>query len=450
MSRHQSRRPLPRVLREVRRGMEDLQAPVGSRDCPAQRVSDRVVIERNLQEGMGSEGLTAGGRDGTMRLPTEATAAESIVTNGRCSGPYVALFLPTLHGGGAERQLVNLAARFQDLGLRVDLVAAKAEGAYRSHVQAGVRLVDLKARRTLSAIQGLARYLRRENPEALLSVLGHANLAALWAKRLAGVSTRVVVCEPGMVSHAVRSAPNRREWLIPVFERLFFPWADEIVAVSRSAADDLSRAVRLPRRRIRVIYNPVVSSELIEQAKAPLDHAWFRPGSPPVVLGVGRLTPAKDFATLIRAFAIVHQERAARLLILGEGELRAGLEALVAELDLCEEVSLPGFANNPYAVMARAGVFVLSSAWEGFGTALVEAMACGLPVVSTDCGGPSEILEGGRMGRLVPVGDPEALAGAILATLTEPSDVGLLRARAQDFSLERIADQYLELLCPRR
>jgi glycosyltransferase involved in cell wall biosynthesis len=168
-----------------------------------------------------------------------------------------------------------------------------------------------------------------------------------------------------------------------------------------------------------------------------------------VILGVGRLTPAKDFPTLLRAFARVRQVRAVRLVILGEGELRGTLEALVRDLGLEDSVSLPGFVQNPYAYMARAKLFVLSSAWEGFGSALVEAMACGLPVVSTDCGGPSEILEGGMYGRLVPVGDPQALAEAILTALVEPPQADLLRARAEDFSVEKIADQYLEVLCPR-
>jgi len=438
----------PGCSAETWQGMEDLRARVETHEALADRVEDRVVLERNPLAGMGPEGLTGRGRDGTMRPTTEATAAEVMATNGRCSGPEVALFLPTLHGGGAERQLINLAARFQELGLRVDLVVAKAEGAFQSKVPAGVRLVDLEARRTLSSILGLAGYLKRERPESLLSVLGHANLVALWARKLAGAVARVVVCEPSTAGLAIRNAPNRRERLLPLLEHFFYPWADGIVAVSESAADDLTRVIRLPRDRIRVIYNPVVTPGLPSQARAPIDHPWFRPGEPPVILGVGRLTPAKDFATLIRAFAIVRQEQPARLLILGEGELRPGLEELVAELGLGEEVSLPGFADNPYAYMARAGVFALSSAWEGFGTVLAEAMACGAPVVSTDCGGPSEILDGGRIGRLVPVGDPQALAEAILATMAEPRDADRLRARAQDFSLERIAEQYLEVLCP--
>jgi len=361
----------------------------------------------------------------------------------------VAIFLPSLHAGGSERKALNLAGRFAALGLSVDLVVARAEGAYRGQVPSMVRLVDLHASRTLSSLLGLSRYLRRHQPRAVLSLMGHANLVALWARRLAGAPTRVVVCEESLLGPAISGAPNRRERLLPLLEHFAYPWADGIVAVSERAAEDLSRVIQIPRDRIRVIYNPVVSPDLSSQARAPIDHPWFRPGEPPVILGVGRLTAAKDFPTLLRAFVLVRQVRAVRLLILGEGELRGSLEALVRDLGLEDSVSLPGFVQNPYAYMARAKVFVLSSAWEGFPLVVGEAMACGLPVVSTDCGGSSELLERGKHGRLVPVGDPQTLSEAMLATMADPPDAKLLRLRAQDFSIERIADQYLEVLCPR-
>jgi glycosyltransferase involved in cell wall biosynthesis len=200
--------------------------------------------------------------------------------------------------------------------------------------------------------------------------------------------------------------------------------------------------------KIKVIYNPVITPELFARAEEPLDHPWFRPGEPPVVLGVGRLTQAKDFPTLIRAFALVRKERPARLMILGEGEERPKLEALVRELRLEEDVALPGFVDNPYKYMKRAAVFVLSSRWEGFGIVLVEAMALGTPVVATDCpSGPAEILENGKWGRLVPPGDPEALAKAILDTL----EGGVSRVKAttnvqKRFSMIAIVEQYLKVL----
>jgi glycosyltransferase involved in cell wall biosynthesis len=237
---------------------------------------------------------------------------------------------------------------------------------------------------------------------------------------------------------------------MPWLAKQFYRKADCIIAVSEGVADDLVSVAGLARSEIRVIYNPVVTPELVARAEEPLVHPWLVPGAAPVVLGAGRLSPQKDFATLLRAFAQVRAARPVRLIILGEGELRGQLEAQAAALGVSEDIQFPGFVDNPYAYMRRAGVFVLSSAWEGFGIVLVEAMACGAPVVSTDCPvGPAEILDGGRYGPLVPVGDGGALAQSILSMLDRPMDPERLRARAGDFALDKIGRQYLEVLCPR-
>jgi len=234
---------------------------------------------------------------------------------------------------------------------------------------------------------------------------------------------------------------------MPFLMRLFYPWADKVVAVSKGVADDLVRITRLPKDKIQVIYNPVVTSEFFIKAEEPLDHPWFKPGEPPVILGVGRLTEAKDFPTLIRAFTLVRKERPARLMILGEGEDRPKLDALVKELGLEKDVALPGFVENPYKYMKRAAVFVLSSKWEGLPTVLIEAMALGTPVVSTACpSGPSEILEGGKWGRLVPVGDVEALAKAIVEALSTSHDKYAFQRHTQLFNWDVILTYYLKVL----
>jgi glycosyltransferase involved in cell wall biosynthesis len=222
-------------------------------------------------------------------------------------------------------------------------------------------------------------------------------------------------------------------------------------------ADDLAAHFGIPRDRITVVHNPVVSGSLKEKAAAPVDHPWLASGAPPVVLSAGRLHPTKDYPTLIRSFARLRQVREARLLILGSGKndeetarRRAELIELAAELGVSEDVDLPGFVPNPLPYMARAAVFVLSSLWEGFGNVLVEALACGCPVVSTDCpSGPAEILDHGRYGRLVPVGDDSAMAEAIAATLKSPPDRDVLRARGALFTVDRAVDAYLDLLLGR-
>jgi len=359
----------------------------------------------------------------------------------------VALFLPFLGGGGAEQVMVNLARGFVRRGLMVDLVLAKAEGPYLAQAPSGVRVVDLGVHRVLASLPKLVRYLRRERPQALLPTLGHANVVALWAKWLSRMPVRVVVREASTVSMSASNALTLRGRVMPQIMRWFYPWADMVIAVSRGVADDLIQTLDLHPEKVQVIYNPVVTSDLLEKAQEPVDHPWFTSGEPPVILGVGRLTKAKDFPTLIRAFALVRQERDARLVILGEGEEWPHLEALIRELGLEKYTDLPGFVENPFKYMTRASLFVLSSAWEGFPNVLVEAIAVGTPVVSTDCrSGPSEILEGGKWGRLVPVGDAKALASAIIDTLSNPLDRESIRKRGEAFDVNAIASQYAKAL----
>jgi glycosyltransferase involved in cell wall biosynthesis len=358
----------------------------------------------------------------------------------------IALFVPSLRGGGAEKAMVNLARGFAERGLKVDLVLAKAEGPYLSQVPLEVRVVDLGARRVLYSLPGLVRYLRRERPQAMLSALNYANIVAIWAKLLARVQTRLVVSERNTLSLSTQNASSVRVKLLPLLIKIFYPYADAVVVVSHGVAEDLITMTGLPVEKVKVIYNPVITPELFARAEEPLDHPWFRPGEPPVILGVGRLTKQKDFPTLIRAFALVRKECRARLMILGEGEDRPKIEALVRELGLEEDVALPGFVDNPYKYMKRAAVFVLSSQWEGLPTVLIEALALGTPVISTDCpGGSAEILENGRWGQLVPVGNIRALAGAILAAIEDkglPAAVGSL----EKFTLERTVEEYLATL----
>jgi glycosyltransferase involved in cell wall biosynthesis len=361
---------------------------------------------------------------------------------------FVSLLVPSLGGGGAERAMLHLAQGLAERGIKVDLVLVNAVGPYLAKVPPEVRVVDLKSKSPviLSKLLALRRYLRQERPMVLLSTLDNVNAAA-WAQRLAGVSTRVVICVQNNLSLDLQNEPGVMGKLKPYLARWFYPWADAIVAVSQGVAEDLMCLAGLPLEDIKVIYNPVVTPDLFEKAKESIDHPWFTPGEPPVILGVGRLTPQKDFPTLIRAFALVRQHCPVRLMLLGEGEKRPQIEALVCQLGLERQVALPGFVENPYAYMASSAIFVLSSSWEGFGNVVAEALATGTSVVSTDCkSGPAEILEDGKYGKLVPVGDVDALADAILATLSQPTNPEVLRQRSRAFSVERIVEQYLEVL----
>jgi glycosyltransferase involved in cell wall biosynthesis len=234
--------------------------------------------------------------------------------------------------------------------------------------------------------------------------------------------------------------------VIPSLARWCYPWADEIVAVSEGAARDLARLTGLSPERIRVLPNPIVTPELTAMAGGPLGHPWFAPGQPPVILAVGRLAKQKDLPTLISAFASVREQRPARLMILGEGPERARLESLVESVGARDDVALPGFVANPFPYMAKAGVFVLSSAWEGMPGVLIQALACGATVVASDCeSGPRELLQGGRFGRLVPVGNVPALAAAIMSTLDRPPHYALHEA-ISPYTREAAVEQYLHVL----
>ena len=355
----------------------------------------------------------------------------------------IALFSPSLVGGGAERVMLHLARGFVERGIQVDLVLAQAIGAYLSEVPPQTRLVDLGASRVLTSLPRLVGYLRRERPGAMLSAQNHANVIALWANRIADVETRLVVCEVNMAGNEA-GLKNR---LMLYLMRQSYPFATGIVAVSQGVAVDLARIVRLPREKINVIYNPIVEAELQEKAKEPVEHAWFVRGEPPIILGVGRLVWHKDFFTLIRAFAQVRRNSPARLMILGEGEQRPELERLIRELGLTRDVSLPGFRNNPYAYMAKAAVYTLSSVSEGLPTALIEALALGTPVIATDCeSGPREILAGGKYGQLTPVGDVNALTIAICNVIQHGKYSNPQKDWLNTFSLDTCISRYLRMM----
>lgn len=356
---------------------------------------------------------------------------------------HISIFVPSLRGGGAERVMVTLANGFAARGHRVDLVLSRAVGPYLPEVAPTVRVIDLDKGRVLASLLPLACYLRGERPDAMLSALNHANVIAIFARKLARVSTLLVVSE----RNSLAARPDTAIGLIMhALMRRLYPAADGVIAVSQAIAEELQTELDLPPARITAIPNPVNTISLRILAQARPDHAWLEPGNPPVVLAVGRLEPQKDYPTLLAAFAQLLSQREARLIILGEGSQRAELQQRIAQLGLGGMVDLAGFKENPFGWMAASKVFVLSSRHEGFPNVLVQAMACGARVVSTDCPtGPYEILEGGRWGRLVPLGDVDALARAIAQGLDDPAPPDV-RRRAEAFESETVITSYLTQL----
>lgn len=356
-----------------------------------------------------------------------------------------AFFLPTLHGGGAEKVVLALTNGFIERGISVDLVLVNAEGEYLNQINPDVNVIDLQQTRALTAVIPLVKYLREFKPSVLISHMSRANLAAIIAKQCARVDTSLILVEHNTLS-ATQSKLFRAK-LFPFFMKLLYPKAEAIIGVSQAASRDLEKSLNLKTESITTIYNPVVDNTLGFKAKQPLKHQWLKPGSPPVFLAVGRLTEQKDFYTAINAFAIVRKNIPSRLIILGEGELRPQLEELIDTLDIAQDVHMAGFVQNPFAYMSKAAAFILSSRWEGLGNVLIEAMACGTPVISTNCPhGPKEILEEGKYGQLVPIGDANALAKAMQKTLETPRDCERLIERANYFSVQRAITQYLAVI----
>lgn len=361
--------------------------------------------------------------------------------------PRIAFFLQDLYGGGAERVMLALAGGIARRGFAVDLVLVRRQGAYVEDIPANIRVVELGTRRTVNSVAALARYLRRERPAVLLTALVHVNVAALLAGLLARVGTRLMVTEHNQISRNISPTASRTVRMAYRLVPFLYPRAARIIAVSDGVAEDLAKFAGMRRGRIDVAHNPVVTPDMLAKAAQPVNHPWFVEGEVPVILGVGRLSAQKDFGTLLRAFALVRAARPVRLVILGEGTCRKELENLADELGVAADVQMPGFVDNPLAFMGKASLFALSSRFEGLPTVLIEAMACGTPVVATDCpSGPREILEDGKLGGLAPIGDAQALASAIERSLDDPVPKERLLAKAAEFTVDRAVDRYLALL----
>lgn len=357
----------------------------------------------------------------------------------------IAVFLPSLAGGGAERSLLHVAVGMAER-FDVDVVLAKRAGPLLDEVPDHITLVDLGASRTAGAVVPLARYLRRVRPSGMISGITHGNVVALVAARLARATLPVVVSEQSHLTTGVAHAIRARDRLTPALMRRVYPWAAAVAAVSHGVADDLVHRVGLAPDSVTVAYNPVLTNDLERQAGHSLDHPWFGPNHPPVVLAVGRLTAQKDFPTLLHALALVRKQRNIRAVILGEGEERSALEALVLHLGLEGAVDMPGFVENPYPYFRAAAVLALSSRWEGLPTVLLEALALGTQVVATDCpSGPREILEDGALGELVPMEAPPAMAAAILAALDHRRECAR-PASMLAYDLPAVVERYAALL----
>ena len=313
-------------------------------------------------------------------------------------------------------------------------------------VQCPLRLIRVM-RQKKPPIFALSSYVKKNRPIGVISLLSMPNIALLLARCVRRMDTRLIISLHNTMSVVFEHTSSKLKRSLPFLMRCLCHRADAVVAVSGGVADDLKNTIGLPGSNIEVVYNPVIRPEIVSLSKEAVDHPWLIEKSCPVLIAASKLKPQKDLQMLLRAFALVRKNRRLRLIILGEGEEGEALQQLASELGIAEDIDLAGFMQNPFAFYRRADLFVLSSAWEGLPTALIEAMGCGCPVVSTDCpSGPQEILEGGRYGTLVQVGDQQAMAEAIEANLDSPPLRAQLLERAACFSVEKSVDHYEALV----
>lgn len=370
--------------------------------------------------------------------------------------PDLAVLISFSGEGGVERMMINLLHEFARLGLQVHLLLIKDNSEHLQHLPDNIRIIRLGSRHALTSIWPLVNYLQQYNPPALLVAKDRAGRAALIARAIAQRSktrlqTRIVIRLGTNLSAALDGKPawQRYSRLYPI--RRLYPLADAIVAVSEGVAADTVNNARISADKVHVVRNPVITPDLYEQANASLPASavsdWLTNRTQPVALAAGRLTRQKDFMTLLQAVKQVNQTTPLRLIILGEGRQREALEQFIAVAGLQQQVALPGFQANPYAWIQRADVFVLSSRWEGSPNVLTEAAALGIPVVATDCpSGPRELLQDGYYGPLVPMGNAQAMADAIIEVLNDPHPVARLQEATQAYTAQQSAQHYLSLL----
>jgi len=359
----------------------------------------------------------------------------------------IGIFLATSGHSGVDRIMRHLVPEMAARGYRIDLLQVRGHGPYLEPLPANVRRIDLGRRHTYSCLPALVRYLRRERPALLLSDKDRVNRTALLARWLAASGTPLFFRLGTTVSVNLASRGRFERWLQRTSIGRLYRHAQQVLVPSRGVAADLSRYTGLSPEKIRVVPSPGIPDDLFTQPIPLPEHPWFRDRQVPVILGAGELGARKDFATLLRAFALLRARRPCRLVIIGRGKQHEALLQLAQTLGIGADVDLPGFVDRPYPYLAHADLFAFSSRWEGLGLVLVEALALGTPVVSTDCpSGPAEILQQGRYGPLVPVGDAAALARAMEETLDAGRSRSELQQAARPYTVSAATDAYLQAL----
>jgi glycosyltransferase involved in cell wall biosynthesis len=358
----------------------------------------------------------------------------------------IVILLPDLKAGGAERVGLDLAKALKCHGHEIEFCLMAADGEYLQEAQSIFRVFALNAQRIRQVPLALRRYIIDKNPDVLIANMWPLTSAAVIGSLLADSQVQLLLVDHCSLSEQYSSRGWRHDIIRKSSIKLTYPFADYLAGVSNGVATEIACSAGVKREDVAVLYNPIPRRHVHYDQSFPLAESIW--GCPPGerIITVGRLKDQKNHSLLVRAMALLPRGNA-RLMIVGAGKNEAMLHTLARQLGVSDRVIFAGFHPDPSPFYATANLFVLSSDYEGFGNVIVEAMSFGLPIVSTDCPfGPSEILEGGRWGRLVPVGDAESLARAIDVALDTPADREALKKRASAFAPEIAARRYLDLL----
>ena len=356
-------------------------------------------------------------------------------------------FIQDFQGGGAQHMFINMANEFAKRGHQVDLLVVNEDGPNKARVSKSVNIVNMGKPRSLSALFPMSRYYKEAKPDILLSAMTHSNVIAILARMLSFTrKTKLIVTERTFLSVHIQETASMRDKSFSLATKLFYRFADKVIGISQGVAEDIGALAHLKDDKVGYIYNPVVTEQLRKDFEDDLEVSLKDNPQQKLIITSGRLSFEKDQETLLHAFAIVRKTQDVKLVLLGNGPLEEELKTTASELNISEHVHFAGFVQNSLAYMKQADLFVMTSLLEGFCNTIVEALYCGLSVVSTDCpSGPREILDNGTFGHLTPVGDAAAFASATISALEHPFNAQKQQERALCFTVDAICDEYLKL-----
>lgn len=353
--------------------------------------------------------------------------------------------LASLLGGGIQKATLQLIKQLLSNGYPVRLIVVNGDGPFRDEIPNECEFFDLKAKRTLYTTLKFGAILLKTRPLYLISSQTHLNTLLIILRIFIGYPRKLIVCEHIAFNENIVKSKNILERFRPLLMRLFYPLASNIVAVSTSVQQSIKKYTGI-KNNIHIIHNGVNINEITELSEATTEHPWLHQKDKKIILGIGRLTPQKNFAELIHAFSLLKGQQY-YLIILGDGPELVQLKKLSFQLNVNTRVDFPGFIKNPFPFLASADLFVLSSKWEGFANVVLEALACGTPIVATDCpGGPSDILDGKSFAKIVPVNDLLKMASAIKELLTVEFEKSEIAVYAKNFNILNTSQNYLNLI----